>query len=162
MAYSPLIRSQNDATKSLHATCFTKQNYKEDYVNATISASTPNGVLAGSVAAIVGDYLVGPGNGTNVPVGLFTNDAAGRPFNVNPALASGKLTVAKGLPSVEVDVFETEDAYGTELEYSIGDKLYCSAEGFLTNEESVEGTVIGVVTKVPTVQSPVLGVDMRI
>lgn len=158
-----LIRSQNDAIKVLAASCFSKQNYAADYTNDTITNLTPNGVLGGSVAALSADYTAVAGNGVNTPIGLFVNDAAGRAWENNQAQASNKLTIAKGLPSVEVDVYETHDMYGAEITYVIGDKLYCSANGFLTNEESAEGTVIGIVTKVPVLPgSPAMGVDMRI
>lgn len=162
MALSYLIRTQNDSIKELDATCFTKQNYVAGYENATLSPYTPNGVLGGSVAAIVGDYKVAAANGTNIPVGLFVNDAAGRDWEFNAAVASNKLAIAKGMPSVEVDVFETHDEYLDPTDYAIGDKLYASAQGFLTNVPSVDGTVIGIVTKVPTTTSPTLGLDMRI
>lgn len=163
MALSYLIRSQNDAIKELDATCFTKVNYKPDtYTNDTITAYTPNGVLGGSVAAISADYKAIAANGTNKPIGLFINDAAGRDWENNQALASNKITIAKGMASVEVDVYETEDYEGTPIVFAIGDELYASAEGFLTNIASADGTVIGVVTKVPVPASPTLGLDMRI
>lgn len=163
MALSYLIRTQNDSIKSLAATCFTKVNYKAGYTNDTLSALTPNGVLGGSVAAISDDYTVEAADGTNMPMGLFVNDAAGRAWESNQAIASNKITIAKGLPSVEVDVYETHDAYGNELAaFTVGQKLYASAEGFLTNVESADGTVIGIVTKVPATATPTLGVDMRI
>lgn len=162
MALSYLIRSQNDAIKELDATCFTKVNYKPDtYTNDCITAYTPNGVLGGSVAAISADYKAIPADGTNKPIGLFINDAAGRNWENNQALASNKITIAKGMASVEVDIYETDDYEGGTV-YHVGDYLYASAEGFLTNTVSADGTVIGVVTKVPTTESPTLGLDMRI
>lgn len=162
MALSYLIRTQNDSIKELAASCFTKQNYVAGYTNDTLTAYTPNGVLGGSVAAISADYTVVAANGTNVPVGLFVNDAAGRIWESNQAVASNKIAIAKGMPSVEVDVYETHDEYDAELTYTVGDKLYASAQGFLTNVASVEGTVIGICTKVPTTTSPTLGLDVRI
>jgi len=161
MALSYLIRTQNDSIKELDPTCFTKVNFKDGYTNDTLSAYTPIGVLGGSVAAITDDYLAVAANGTNKPIGLFINDAAGRAWENNQALASNKLTIAKGMASVEVDVYETE-GYAGPITYAVGDDLYASAEGFLTNEASVDGTVIGVVTKVPVPTSPTLGLDMKI
>lgn len=162
MALTYLIRAQNDAIKSLNASCFIKQNYAVDYTNDTLAATTPNGVLGGSVAALAGNYEVEAADGTNVPVGLFVNDAAGRAWDNNQAVGSNKITIAKGLASVEVDVYETHDMYGVELVYTIGDKLYASAQGFLTNEVSSEGTVVGILTKVTSTESPTMGVDLRI
>ena len=163
MALTYLIRTQNDAVKTLTASCFTKQNYKAGYTNDCISVYTPNGVLGGSIAAISDDYTVAPANGTNMPVGLFVNDAAGRAWESNAALSSNKITIAKGMASVEVDVYETEAYAGGTLTYAVGDKLYASPEGFLTNEISNDATVIGIVTKAPTVLgTDAMGVDMRI
>jgi hypothetical protein len=77
--------------------------------------------------------------------------------------ASGKVAVIKGQPSVEVDVYETRNAADSgDLTYAVADLLYCSANGFLTNETSTDGTVIGVVTKAPSVSSPTIGLDGRI
>lgn len=173
MALSYLIRSQNDAIKELAPACFTKVNYKAGYTNGTLSAYTPNGVLGGSVAAIGDDYQVVPADGKKAPLGLFINDAAGREWENNQALGSNKVTIAKGMASVEVDVYETHieplpnvQGTSTSITYAVGDKLYASAEGFLTNVvpsgTGADATVIGIVTKVPTTSNPVLGVDLRI
>ena len=60
-------------------------------------------------------------------------------------------------------MYETRNAADTaDLTYEVGQKLYCSAQGFLTNEVSSDGTVIGIVTKAPSTASPTLGLDMRI
>jgi hypothetical protein len=61
---------------------------------------------------------------------------------------------------VEVDVYETEGLTGDA--YAVGDKLYCSAYGLLTNVTSTDATVIGIVTKAPSTASPTLGLDQRI
>lgn len=165
MAMRVLIRTQNNAIPAAADSCFTKQNYSSSFPNTTLSVDTPVGVLGGSVAAVSAgvDYTVVPGTKTLRPVGLFLNDAAGAPFDNSPAVASGKVTVTKGQPSVEVDVYETRNAANSaDLAYSVGDKLYCSDNGFLTNEVSTEQTVIGIVTKAPSVSDPTIGVDMRI
>ena len=59
------------------------------------------------------------------------------------------------MASIEVDIY-------ANVEFAIGDKLYADAKGLLTNVESTTKTVIGIVTKVPTVASPTLGLDMWI
>lgn len=164
MALTILIRTQLNAIPTLSDACFTKSNYGVN-TNTTLSVNTPNGVLGGSVAAVSPglDYTVVPGTTTLKAVGLFVNDAAGAAFENSPAVASGKVTVIKGLGSVEVDVYETRNAAdNANLTYAVGDKLYASAQGFLTKETSSEGTVIGIVTKAPTTLSPTLGLDMRI
>lgn len=168
MALTILIRGHLSSIPKLANVCFTKDNYG-DGTNTTMSVNTPRGVLGGSVAAVApapsgGDYVAVPGSNTLMPLGLFVNDAAGAAFDNAPAVASGKVTVMKGLASVEVDVYETQQAanHALALVYAVGQKLYASAAGLLTNEASSEGTVIGVVTKIPTPASPTLGVDMRI
>ena len=160
MALTILIRTQMNAIPVLADVCFTKQNFGVGPANTTLSVNTPRGVLGGSVAAISAgnDYTVVPCNRTIMPVGLFVNDAAGAAFENSPAVASGKVTVIKGLASVEVDVYETT----VTLPYAVGLPLYSSDQGFLTPDISVSEVVIGVVTKMPTTVSPTLGLDMRI
>ena len=164
MALTILIRGQLDAIPVLSDACYTKQNYGVN-TNTTLSVNTPRGVLGRSVAGLSGglDYTVVPCTDNLMPVGLFVNDAAGAAFENSPAVASGKVTVMKGQASVEVDVYETRNAANTaDLTYAVGEKLYSSAQGLLSNEASTEGTVIGVVTKAPSTSSPTLGLDMRI
>ena len=166
MSLTILIRGMLDAIPVLSDACFTKQNYGvHPGGNTTLSVNTPRGVLGGSVAGISPgmDYTVVPCTDQLRPVGLFVNDAAGAAFENSPAVASGKIAVMKAMSSVEVDVYETRDAADVaDLVYAVGDLLYCSAQNFLTNELSTEGTVIGVCTKAPSVTSPTLGLDERI
>lgn len=166
MALNLLIRAQMDSIKSLAATCFTQQNYGAHAGgNTTLSANTPLGVLGGSVAAISAgaDYTAYPCDKTLQPIGLFANDAAGQAFDNSPAVASNKIAIVKGMASVEVDVYETRnEANSADLTYAVGNKLYSSDQGLLTNETSTSAIVIGIVTKAPTTSSPTLGLDMRI
>ena len=164
MALTILIRAQLNSIPVLSDECFTKANYGANANgNSTLSVNTPRGVLGGSVAAVSAglDYTVVPGTDELMPVGLFANDAAGAAFENSPAVASGKVAVMKGQASVEVDVYETNTGAGA-IQYAVGEKLYCSAYGLLTNVLSTEATVIGVCTKAPTTASPTLGLDMRI
>ena len=165
MALIILIRTQLNSIPVLSDACFTKQNYGVN-TNSTLSVNTPRGVLGGSVAGISPglDYMAVPCTDTLRPIGLFVNDAAGAAFENSPAVASGKVAVIKGQPSVEVDVYETVDAATglVALVYAVGNLLYSSAQGLLSNETSSEGTVIGVLTKAPSVSSPTIGLDARI
>jgi hypothetical protein len=159
-----LIRGQNSSHLELSAACFTKANYGVN-TNTTLSVNTPRGVLGGSVAGLSAtqSYTAVPCTRALMPAGLFANDAAGAAFENAPALASNKVAVVKGLATVEVDVYETRNiANNADLVYAAGQKLYCSDNGFLTNEASTSQVVIGVVVKAPTTASPTLGVDMRI
>jgi hypothetical protein len=165
MALTILIRTQLSSLFTLADVCFTKQNYGV-FPNNTLSVNTPRGVLGGSVAGLdpqAGDYVTVPCDLRLMPVGLFVNDAAGAAFDNAPAVASGKVAVIKGMASVEVDVFETRRADNqADLQYAVGQPLYSSAQGFLTNELSSSEVVVGVVTKAPTTASPTLGLDERI
>jgi hypothetical protein len=164
MSLTILIRAQLSSIPVLSDECFTKQNYGVN-TNTTLSVNTPRGVLGGSIAGISAglDYTAVPCTDTLRPIGLFVNDAAGAAFENSPAVASGKIAIMKGQASVEVDVFETRNAADSaDLTYAVGDFLYCSAQGFLTNEVSTEGTVVGLLTKAPSTASPTLGLDERI
>jgi hypothetical protein len=164
MALTVLVRGQYSSIPVLADVCYTKANYGVN-TNTTLSVNTPRGVLGGSVAGVSAgsDYTVVPCTSALEPVGLFVNDAAGAAFENSPAVASGKVAIAKGQCSVEVDVYETRNAADSaDLTYSVGNKLYSSDQGFLSNETSSSGTVIGIATKVPTTASPTLGLDMRI
>jgi hypothetical protein len=164
MALTILIRTQLNSIPVLSDACFTKANYGVN-TNTTLSVNTPRGVLGGSVAGISPglDYTAVPCTNLLRPIGLFVNDAAGAAFENSPAVASGKVAIIKGQCSCEVDVYETRNAADTaDLTYAVSNLLYCSAQGFLTNETSTEGTVIGVVTKAPSTSSPTIGLDERI
>jgi hypothetical protein len=165
MALKILYRGTNNSIPVADATCFTQANYGENtYGNDTLSVNTPRGVLGGSVAAISSgaDYTAFPGTDALRPIGLFVNDAAGAAFENAPAVASGKVAIIKGKASVEVDVYETYKSTGAATDFSVGTKLYCSAQGLLTNEVAGEGTVIGIVTKEPTLASATLGLEMSL
>ena len=164
MSLAILIRGQLNAIPVLSDACYTKANYGVN-TNTTLSVNTPRGVLGGSVAGISAglDYTAVPCTDNLMPIGLFVNDAAGAAFENSPAVASGKVTIMKALASLEVDVYETRNALDSaDLTYVVGEELYSSAQGLLTNEASTEATIIGVVTKAPSTSSPTLGLDMRI
>jgi hypothetical protein len=166
MSLTILIRGQLSSIPVLSDDCYTKQNYGANAGgNTTLSVNTPRGVLGGSVAGISAglDYTVVPCTDELRPVGLFVNDAARAAFENSPAVASGKIAVMKAQASVEVDVYETRDAANAaDLTYAVGNYLYCSAQGLLTNEVSTEATIIGVLTKAPSTVSPTIGLDERI
>lgn len=160
-------RTTFNSLYELDKSCFTKSNttlVNANTVYPNIAADVdvnPIGVLGGSVAAVkVGDdknYTVYPADGTAgyKAIGLFVNNAFGNPFDNSPAVASNKIAIAQKLASVEVDVYEDE-------EFAIGDKLYASANGYLTKTAGADATVIGVVTKVPSASDPFLGLEMLI
>lgn len=128
-------------------------------VSTTLPANVKRGVLGGSVAftrpdiganAVGGAVLVSSAYvvGTR-PLGLFINDAAGNAYENLPAAASGKGPFLRG-GSVGLKVYETAKqtansitagamvnsggTVGAALTYNVGDKLYASVNGFLTND----------------------------
>lgn len=112
--------------------------------STTLPANVKKGVLGGSVAFLrpdIGSNTVGGAvkvTGAYVaktrPVGLFINDAAGNANENTPAVASGKCPFVRG-GTVGVKVYETQVqlASTNPLTYSVGDFLYASVNGFLTN-----------------------------
>jgi hypothetical protein len=134
-------------------------------VSTTLPANVKRGVLGGSVAFTrpdVGENVVGGAALVSAayvaktrPLGLFINDALGNSFENQPAVGSGKCPYLRG-GAVGVKVYETQvqttnlfsagswatsgATVGTALTYSVGDKLYASVNGLLTNrfEDSYE------------------------
>lgn len=139
-----------DSIPVLSADGFTQSN--PSIVTATNAKSTTlpvnvkKGVLSGTVAMTrpdVGSNVVGGAAASSVakqrPLGLFINDAAGNAFENTPAIASGKCPFLRG-GSCGVKVYETQQqttvgggSVGTALTYSVGDFLYASVNGLLTN-----------------------------
>lgn len=119
-------------------------------VSDTLPASVKRGVLGGSVAFVrpdVGGNTVGGAVLVAAayveftrPLGLFLNDAAGNSYENTPAVASGKCPYVRG-GAVGVKLYETEvqvTGGGLNLAdplpaYTIGQKLYASVNGYLTN-----------------------------
>lgn len=127
-------------------------------VSTTLPANVKRGVLGGSVAFTrpdVGENVVGGAAlvssayvAKTRPLGLFINDAVGNAYENLPAVASGKGPYLRG-GSVGVKIYETQKqttnsflvgvigsagVVGTDLTYSVGDKLYASVNGLLTND----------------------------
>ena len=128
-----------------------------------ITADTPDGALGGMIATYSGSYEVDVCDGTTEPVGFFINDAAGNPFENTPAVASGKSPFTTSQGSYEVDIYETRDEADTsDLTYAVNDRLYCSKNGLLSNDNSTSTVVVGVVAKVPTATDPFLGFNARV
>ena len=151
-----------DTIPALAADGFTQSNPAIVTATAAVSTTWPNklGVLGGSVAFTrpdVGSNTVGgpPAfadvtSGSVTPVGLFINDALGNAFENTPAVASGKCPYIRG-GSVGLKIYETEQqttigggSVGTNITYNVGDKLFASVNGLLTNrwQDSYEAAFI--------------------
>jgi len=154
--------------------------------STTLTSITKVGVLGGSVAFTrrdvgnnyiggpIGASLVNTGAAAGIlPLGIFLNDALGNAFENTPGVASGRAPYVTGSGScVGVSVYETKDQLGAfpALTYAVGDKLYASVNGLLTNlltnalDSTVAGvaTVIGVVKVAPDANSSLLVLDLRV
>jgi hypothetical protein len=164
-----------DSIPSLASDGFTQTNPPVVTTSANVSTTLPvnvkRGVLGGSVAflrpdvgsnTVGGATLVGGLYVTNTrPVGLFINDAVGNAYENTPAVASGKSPFLRG-GSVGVKIYETQQQIGgnADLSYAVGQFLYASVNGLLTNrwQDSYENQWIGGiepdVTRMGVVLSP--------
>lgn len=118
-------------------------------VSTTLPTNVKRGVLGASVAfvrpdigsnTVGGAVLVGAAYvvGTR-PLGLFINDSLGNAYENTPGPASGKGPFLRG-GAVGVQIYETAvqtttggGVVGTALTYNVGDRLYASVNGYLTN-----------------------------
>ena len=111
-------------------------------VSQVLPVTVQKGVLGGSVcftrpdfgATFVGGAIAGYAVGTR-PLGLFINDAIGNAYENTPGPASGKGPWLRG-GAVGLKIYETNSQAGpgyAVLTYNVGDRLYASVNGFLTN-----------------------------
>ena len=159
-------------------------------VSTTLAGITKVGVLGASCAFtrpdVGNNYHGGPvkpgGNYTvgYVPLGIYLNDSLGNAFENTPGVASGRGAYVSGSGScVGVDIYETKvllgGGAGNPITYATGQKVYASANGYLTNvledayEYNVVGqndikfvTLMGVVKVAPDANSSLLVLDMRV
>lgn len=118
-------------------------------VSTTLPTNVKRGVLGGSVAflrpdigsnTVGGAVLVGAAYVENTrPLGLFINDALGNAYENTPAPASGKGPFLRG-GACGTKIYETAvqtttggGVVGTALTYTVGQRLYASVNGYLTN-----------------------------
>jgi len=135
--------------------------------NTELNSSTNNGILAGSVVALVGSALIGPASGdsTNYDkvVGVAVNDAVGNPFESSSAVASQKVVYMHGTGTMfRTDIYETFESDGTTaVTYNYGDMLYASQNGLITNASGLKvPNVIGKQTQVGIlIETPTPGTD---
>jgi hypothetical protein len=150
-----------DTIPALAADGFTQSNPPVVDTTAAVSTTLGNklGVLGGSVAftrvdvgsnTVGGPVLVDSEYVNLRPMGLFINDALGNAFENTPAVASGKAPYIRG-GSVGLKIYETQQqtttgggSVGADLPYNVGDKLYASVNGLLTNrwQDSYEAQYI--------------------
>lgn len=175
----------------LTADAFTQSNPTIVVTTANVSTQlagiTKKGVLGSSIAFTRPDA----GNGFHggpvqvsaayvagqKPLGIFINDSLGNAFENTPGVASGRGPYLSGLGSVGVSIWETQQqiSASTTLTYAVGDLLYASVNGFLTNriqdayQYNVTGqndpdfvTIMGVVKVAPDANNTLLVLDLRV
>ena len=159
-------------------------------VSTTLANISKKGVLGASIAFtrpdagngfIGGPVQIAAAYNVNLkPLGIFINDAIGNPFENTPGPASGRAPYLSGMAVVGVSLWETQTQIGasTALTYAVGNKLYASVNGLLTNriEDSYEWnvlapvdqsdvwypTVMGIVKIAPDSANSLMVLDMRV
>lgn len=158
--FNPLHEGIRNSFCDLDATAFTKSNQDTtgftNMPNGVTSDTTlfPTGVLAGSVASMLGDGITGPATSTataNLAVGIYVNNARGGAFQPVNATVSNKVPHWEDGGLYETDLYETKTVAGVDLVYAVNDLLYCSRRGFITkdNDSAAVTRKIGYVEKAP-------------
>lgn len=145
---------------------------KKGVLAASVAFTRPdagNGFHGGPVQ-VAAAYVAG-----QKPLGLFLNDALGNAFENTPGVASGRAPYVCGMATVGVALWETQRQIGgsTALTYAVGDRLYASVNGLLTNriEDAYEYqvvadpdnvTVMGVVKVAPDANNTLMILDLRV
>lgn len=155
---------------------------------ANVSTTLPRGVrgvLSGSIAFTRPDA----GNGLHGgpvqvgaayvdgirPLGIFLNDAVGNPYENTPAVGSERGPFVNGMATIATGLWETNQQIGGSalLTYAVGNRLYASVNGLLTNhiDDAYEYqvvmdpdnvTCVGVVRVAPDSRNTLMVLDMRI
>jgi len=171
-----LYLGTRNSLEGLEDAAFTKSNKVGNTqlsLNETLADVEKLGCLAGSVAAVKGEAVLGAGSGsTDAIVGLYVNDLAGNAYESTSAAASEKGVFVMGMGTYEVGIFETHQhqTIGTASimsNYAYGKKLYCSQNGLLTVSEGLStaavaaDVIIGIITKAPTASDPIMRFNLR-
>ncbi len=104
-----------------------------------------------------------------VELGCFINNANGNAYENQPGVASNKGPYVSGMGTYGNKLFESEDlSGGGSLSYAVGDNLYASCNGFLTNGvandryRGADAVVIGILKMPPDSVQDELVYDQRI
>lgn len=148
------VGHRNSMSATLTTDGFTQTNPPVVAANksTTLSATPKYGILSASVAFArpdAGNGFVGgplaakPADGMLRPLGLFINDAAGNAFENTPAVSSGQAPYVCSQGTMGARLYETHVLQGANLAsalvYEVGDRLYASQNGYLTNAKSTSG-----------------------
>jgi len=155
-------------------------------VSTTLSGITKTGVLSASIAFTRPDSGNGHHGGPVLvgaayvagqkPLGVFLNDSVGNAFENTPGVASGRGPYVSGQGTIGVQLWETQEQMGggsAALTYAVGDALYASVNGLLTNRaadayewqvvaalESI--TLMGIVKVAPDADNSLMVLDLRV
>jgi len=157
---------------------FTQTNPPIETTAARISTSaglitTALGVLSGSIAFARPDEGVNFHGGPSARVaagdrilGVFINNASGNAFENQPGVASNRGPYVSAQGTYANRLYETsQTSANVALTYTIGESLFASVNGYLTNEtveRAADETVIGVLKISPDSASDELVYDQRI
>ena len=148
-------------------------------VSTTLAGISKKGVLGGSFAFTrpdAGNGFHGGPTGTSnkcKPLGLYINDSLGNAFENTPGVASGRGPYLCGFGTVGVSIWETQtqQSGGAALTYSVGDVLYASSNGYITNlsadsfevfQASGTATIVGILKVAPDANNSLMVFDLRI
>jgi len=159
-----------NSIEGLEDAAFTKSNRVGNVqlvANTTLADVEKLGCLAGSVAALKGEGVLGAGSSVSDKiVGLYVNDLAGNAYESTSAAASEKGVYVNGMGTYESGIYETHDAGAGAISYAFGDFLYCSQNGLLGNAAAVgsltSAVIIGIVTKAPSASDPIMRFNLRL
>jgi hypothetical protein len=153
-------------------------------VSTTLASPAKNGVLGGSVAFarpddgngfIGGPLEVGPNVAQIRALGLFINDAAGNDYENLPGVASNRGPYVSGQGTYGSQLYETQHlGTNADLTYIVGERLFGSRNGYLTNQtgaantsEETNGvvggpTLLGILKIVPDAALAEMVFDLRV
>ena len=166
-----LYRVTMNTLMNLTDTDLTQSNYSaaipQQANNTRLSASTPKGLLAGSIVkcgTVAGTVVACTADAADMALGVVINNAVGYPFESSSGVASGKCPYLHGAGTVfATDLYETAIAAGggaLTTPYAAGLPLYSSLYGLLTTTAST--VVVGIVLIAPSASDPFMVVQMRI
>ena len=156
-------------------------------VSTTLTGITSSGVLSGSIAFTRPDSGNGHHGGPvqvaaayvpgQKPLGIFLNDAVGNAYENTPGVASGRGPYLSGQGTIGVQLWETQHQItgSAAITYAVGDFLYASVNGLLTNvqEDAYQWqvpaqndpdflTLVGVVKVAPDADNSLMVLDLRV
>jgi hypothetical protein len=157
---------------------FTQTNPPIETTAARVSTSAglltnALGILSGSIAFARPDeganYHGGPSArvaASDRVLGVFINNASGNAFENQPGVASNRGPYVSAQGTYANRLYETsQTGANVALTYTIGESLFASVNGYLTNdtnERAADTTVIGVLKISPDSSSDELVYDQRI